>query len=116
MSEGATPNAGAPTYADLRRNRSDNPGGKYLSAKNFPNGLDVEVIRVEVQPGFQDKGYSAYWVVHVPDQEGEKLVKESAFMSDKLEDLGIEDPTGRKFLLTATTYKNNATFQIARAL
>ena len=111
-----------PSYADLRKEREDSGGGKYLSAKNFPNGLDVTVVRTEVQPAWVPQGsppsgrYSAVWVVTVPGLEGEKFVKESGFMSDKLTELEIEDPTGRKFMLAAETYKGNATFKIARAL
>jgi len=110
-----------PSYAEHRKYRAEQ-GGKYLSAEDFPNGLEVKCLKVEIQPAWVPTGappsgkYQAVWTVTGPELEGEKFLKESGFMSGKLEELKIADPTGRGFLLSTRSYKANATFEIARAL
>ena len=121
MSEQGATNAGAdgttntPSYADLHREQSE-AGGNFLRAKNYPNGVDVTVVRVEVRPGYKGEGFDPYWVVTGSGIQGEAYVKENAPMSKKLEDLEIPDPTGRQFILTQVTIMGNVTWQIARAL
>ena len=110
-------NAATPSYAETRQQRSDAPsGGKFLRAKDYPNGLDVTVVRTEVRAGFQGEGHDPYWVVNAKGVEGEAYVKENKPMSDKLEELNIEDPSGRSFILTQTTIQGNKTWSIARAI
>ena len=127
MEENATP-----SYAELRQERADAPKGtglKFLRAKDFPNGLDVTVVRTEVRPEYVPLGtpatgkFDAYWVVKTTDKdkdgnipEGEVYVKESGFVTGKLEELNIDDPAGKRFILSQTEYRNQKTFQIARAL
>ena len=93
-----------------------------MKAKEYPNGLDVTVVRTEVRPPYTPPGKPTpsvpdiYWVVTAKGVEGEAYVKENKPMSDKLEDLNIEDPTGKSFILTQTTIQGNKTWSIARAI
>ncbi len=105
-----------PSYADVRQARADRPKGNYLKAADYPNGLQVKVARVEVGVGFDKVTPVPVWVVTGEEFEGEKKLNESGFMSGKLEDLDIEDPTGREFILAQESYKGQTTFRIARAL
>jgi hypothetical protein len=107
---------GATTYAEVRQQRADRPTGAYLSAKNHPNGLQVKVLRVEVGVGFDKVTPVPVWIVTSDEFDGEKKLNESGFMSGKLEELNIEDPTGRAFILAQEAYKGQTTFRIARAL
>lgn len=111
-----TPNA-APTYAETRQSRSDAPaGGNFLSAKNYPNGLDVKVVGVEMRPGYQGQGHDPYWIVEANGVQGPARIKENKPMSDRLDELGIADPTGRSFILTTALIQGNKTWAIARAI
>ena len=93
-----------------------------MKAKEYPNGLDVTVVRTEVRPPYTPPGKPTpnvpdiYWVVTAAGVDGEAFVKETKPMSDKLDDLDIEDPTGRKFMLIQVDVLGNKTFQIARVL
>jgi hypothetical protein len=107
-----------PTYAELRKQREDEPaGGNFLSAKDFPNGLDATVKGVEIRPDTKyGKGPQAYWQVTAPGVEGTKLLKENGSMSDRLTELGIADPTGKTFLLSTAGEIGKKYWLIARAL
>ena len=107
---------GEPTYAELRQARADRPAGNYLKASAFPNGLEVTVVSIEVGTGFDKVSKVPVWVVTSKDFEGEKRLNESGFMSGKLEQLDIDDPTGKTFILGQEVYKGQTTFKIARAL
>ena len=112
-----------PSYAEVRQMREDDPrGGDFLSAKDFPNGADVEVVDVEVRQNKADAKYhpgefQPYWRVNVKDGKQGALLRETKPMSDKLTELEIEDPTGHTFLLTTIPTNNGSkTWAIARAL
>jgi hypothetical protein len=115
MTEQGTPNA-ATTYADIRKQRADRPSVEFISAKNYPNGLQVKVVRTEVGLAFDRVTPAPVWVITSEEIEGEKKLNESGFMTGKLEDLDIADPTGRSFVLAQEDYKGQKTFRIARAL
>lgn len=120
-SQGANANAGAPSYADLRRQREEEPkGGKFLRAKDHPNGLDVtvtgtEVIQNATTSQFRPGQYESYW--NVTSKNGPSgLIRETKPMKDKLSDLDIDDPTGKSFMLLTVKINDKPTWAIARAL
>ncbi len=105
---------GEQTYAELRRARADRPSNQFLSAKDYPNGIEVVVVSTEVGIGFDRSTPVPVWNVTGKEFEGTRKVNESGFMSGKLEDLNIEDPKGHTFVLAQEEYKGQKTFRVAR--
>lgn len=104
------------TYAEVRQARADRPAGNYLKASDYPNGLQVKVVSVEIGVGFDKVTPVPVWNVTSAEFDGTKKLNESGFVSGRLEALNIEDPTGREFILTPQTYKGQITWALARVV